>query len=96
MFLFRYISCLYLMNKVDLVSREELDLMHQDPNMVPISAHEQWCLDMLIEYFFLDIEFSLIYYNCYCMYLLPSLYVSTSVPVALRKWSEMFVLMISI
>lgn len=41
---------MYLMNKVDLISEQELMLMHQDPNMVPICASEQWCLDMLIEY----------------------------------------------
>ncbi|CAD7946829.1 unnamed protein product [Amoebophrya sp. A120] len=45
----KYVSCLYLMNKVDLISQEELQLMHEDPNMVPICASEQWCLDMLIE-----------------------------------------------
>ena len=30
----KYVPVLYLMNKVDLLSQEELDLMHEDPNMV--------------------------------------------------------------
>lgn len=38
------------MNKVDLICPEELELMHQDPHMVPIAANEKWCLDALIEY----------------------------------------------
>ncbi len=30
----KYIPALYIMNKVDLISQDELDLMHDDPNMV--------------------------------------------------------------
>ena len=37
------------MNKVDLICEKELDIMHEDANMVPVCAAEQWCLDMLIE-----------------------------------------------
>ena len=37
----KYVSCLYLMNKVDLISKKELDIMHEDPNMVPICAAER-------------------------------------------------------
>ncbi len=41
----KYIPALYIMNKVDLISKEELELMHEDPTMVPVSTSEQWCMD---------------------------------------------------
>ena len=45
----RYVPALYVMNKVDLLSTKELEIMHRDPNMVPICADQKWCLDALIE-----------------------------------------------
>lgn len=45
----KYVPVLYIMNKVDLIAQEELDLMHEDPNMVPISTSETWCMTALIE-----------------------------------------------
>jgi len=45
----KYIPVLYIMNKVDTISVPELELLHDDPNCVPISANEKWCLEYLVE-----------------------------------------------
>lgn len=45
----KYIPVLYVMNKVDTISPQELDLLHEDPNSVPIAANEKWCLEYLVE-----------------------------------------------
>lgn len=37
------------MNKVDTISVQELELLHEDPNCVPISSGEKWCLEYLVE-----------------------------------------------
>lgn len=44
-----YIPCLYVLNKVDAVSVEELELLEQFPHYVPISAKDEWNLDELLE-----------------------------------------------
>ncbi|EAS05722.2 developmentally-regulated GTP-binding protein (macronuclear) [Tetrahymena thermophila SB210] len=45
----KYIPCLYVMNKIDDLTMEELDIIDQIPHYVPISAHLEWNLDELIE-----------------------------------------------
>lgn len=44
-----YIPCLYVLNKIDQITIEELDLVDQIPHCVPISAHHEWNLDALLE-----------------------------------------------
>lgn len=44
-----YIPCLYVLNKIDAITIEELDLLDQIPHYVPVSAHLEWNLDELLE-----------------------------------------------
>jgi len=44
-----YIPCIYVLNKIDQISIEELDLVYKVPNAVPISAHHKWNFDDLLE-----------------------------------------------
>eukprot|EP00922_Rhytidocystis_sp_ex-Travisia-forbesii_P027101 GHVS01039764.1.p1 GENE.GHVS01039764.1~~GHVS01039764.1.p1 ORF type:complete len:368 (+),score=64.16 GHVS01039764.1:585-1688(+) len=44
-----YVPCLYVMNKIDQITIEELDLLSQCPHYVPISAHREWNLDDLLD-----------------------------------------------
>jgi len=44
-----YTPCLYLLNKIDTVTIEELDLLSRVPHYVPISAHHEWNFDELLE-----------------------------------------------
>ncbi|TIA91455.1 hypothetical protein E3P99_01046 [Wallemia hederae] len=44
-----YIPCIYVLNKIDAISIEELDLLYQIPNSVPISSSQWLNIDELIE-----------------------------------------------
>ncbi|CCW60090.1 unnamed protein product [Phytomonas sp. EM1] len=44
-----YIPCLYVLNKIDQISIEELDIIARLPHNCPISAHHGWNLDGLLE-----------------------------------------------
>lgn len=44
-----YIPCLYVLNKIDAISVEELDLLDRVPHYVPVSAHHGWNFDELLE-----------------------------------------------
>ena len=44
-----YIPCIYLLNKIDQISVEELDIIYRIPHAVPISAHHKWNFDDLLE-----------------------------------------------
>lgn len=44
-----YVPCIYLLNKIDQVSIEELDIIYKIPHCVPISAHHKWNFDDLLE-----------------------------------------------
>ena len=44
-----YIPCLYVLNKIDQITIEELDVLDRIPHVVPISAHHEWNLDELLE-----------------------------------------------
>jgi len=44
-----YIPCIYVLNKIDQITIEELDLVYKVPNAVPISAHHKWNFDDLLE-----------------------------------------------
>ena len=45
----KYIPCLYILNKIDDITMEELEILDQIPHYVPISAHLNWGLDDLID-----------------------------------------------
>ncbi|QPG75584.1 GTP-binding protein rbg1 [Brettanomyces nanus] len=45
----RYIPAIYLLNKIDSISVQELELLYRIPNAVPISAGKEWNLDELLE-----------------------------------------------
>ena len=45
----RYIPCVYVLNKIDQLTIEELDIIDQLPHHVPISAAQEWNLDELME-----------------------------------------------
>eukprot|EP00735_Rhodelphis_limneticus_P014304 TRINITY_DN8308_c0_g1::TRINITY_DN8308_c0_g1_i1::g.10315::m.10315 TRINITY_DN8308_c0_g1::TRINITY_DN8308_c0_g1_i1::g.10315 ORF type:complete len:312 (+),score=51.82,sp/Q54HP3/DRG1_DICDI/73.23/7e-173,TGS/PF02824.16/1.7e-20,MMR_HSR1/PF01926.18/1.1e-19,FeoB_N/PF02421.13/8.1e-12,FeoB_N/PF02421.13/6.6e+02,Dynamin_N/PF00350.18/0.62,Dynamin_N/PF00350.18/0.03,GTP_EFTU/PF00009.22/21,GTP_EFTU/PF00009.22/6.4e+02,GTP_EFTU/PF00009.22/1.6,ArgK/PF03308.11/0.0059,ArgK/PF03308.11/7.9e+02,Miro/PF08477.8/0.019,Miro/P len=44
-----YIPCVYVLNKIDSISIEELDLLDRVPHYIPISAKDEWNLDDLLE-----------------------------------------------
>lgn len=44
-----YMPCVYVLNKIDAISIEELDLLYRIPNSVPISAKQWLNIDELIE-----------------------------------------------
>jgi len=44
-----YVPCIYLLNKIDQISVEELDIIYKVPHCVPISAHHKWNFDDLLE-----------------------------------------------
>lgn len=44
-----YIPALYVMNKIDQLTIEELDIIDQMPNYVPISSRDEWNIDELME-----------------------------------------------
>lgn len=44
-----YIPCIYLLNKIDQISIEELDVIYKIPHCVPVSAHHHWNFDDLLE-----------------------------------------------
>ncbi|CEO96803.1 OBG-type G domain-containing protein [Plasmodiophora brassicae] len=44
-----YVPALYILNKIDTISIEELDLLARVPHYVPISAKDEWNFDDLME-----------------------------------------------
>ncbi|KAL1922039.1 uncharacterized protein VTP21DRAFT_10681 [Calcarisporiella thermophila] len=44
-----YIPAIYVLNKIDQISIEELDMIYKIPHAVPISAHHEWNFDELLE-----------------------------------------------
>lgn len=44
-----YIPCLYVLNKIDAITIEELDILYNIPHVVPISAEHGWNMDELLE-----------------------------------------------
>lgn len=44
-----YTPCLYVLNKIDSITIEELDLLSRVPHYVPISGHKEWNFDELLE-----------------------------------------------
>jgi len=44
-----YIPCIYVLNKIDKVSMEELQILCEHPHFVPISSKDEWNFDELLE-----------------------------------------------
>jgi len=44
-----YVPCIYVLNKIDSISIEELDIIDRCPHYVPISAKDEWNFDELME-----------------------------------------------
>lgn len=44
-----YVPCIFVLNKIDQISIEELDLVDRIPHHVPISAKDEWNLDELMD-----------------------------------------------
>ncbi|TPX36987.1 threonine---tRNA ligase [Synchytrium microbalum] len=44
-----YIPAVYVLNKIDQISIEELDIVYRIPHAIPISAHHGWNFDDLLE-----------------------------------------------
>lgn len=43
-----YTPCIYILNKIDQISIEELEIIYKVPHCVPISAHHKWNYDDLL------------------------------------------------
>jgi small GTP-binding protein len=61
-----YIPCIYVLNKVDQITIEELDILDRFPHYIPISAHlvrprQNWNLDGLVEKIWEYLNFLRIY-----------------------------------
>lgn len=44
-----YLPAIYVLNKIDQISIEELDIVYKIPHAVPVSAHHEWNFDDLLE-----------------------------------------------
>eukprot|EP01006_Ploeotia_vitrea_P029484 TRINITY_DN62027_c0_g1_i1.p1 TRINITY_DN62027_c0_g1~~TRINITY_DN62027_c0_g1_i1.p1 ORF type:complete len:368 (+),score=29.37 TRINITY_DN62027_c0_g1_i1:67-1170(+) len=44
-----YVPCVYVMNKIDQITIEELDIINRLPHNCPISARDNWNMDGLLE-----------------------------------------------
>jgi small GTP-binding protein len=44
-----YTPCLYVLNKIDQITIEELDILNRMPDVVPVSGFHKWNLDELLE-----------------------------------------------
>ena len=45
----KYVKCLYVYNKIDMLSLKEIDALARKPMSVVVSANKEWNLDGLIE-----------------------------------------------
>lgn len=44
-----YVPCIFVLNKIDTITIEELDLLSKVPHYVPVSARDEWNFDELLE-----------------------------------------------
>ncbi|KAJ1553248.1 GTP-binding protein [Nowakowskiella sp. JEL0078] len=56
-----YIPAVYVLNKIDQISIEELDIIYKIPHSVPISAHHGWNFDDLLEKMWLYLDLARVY-----------------------------------
>ena len=45
----KYVPCIYVLNKIDTITIEELNLLDRVPHYVPICAGREWGFDDLLE-----------------------------------------------
>jgi small GTP-binding protein len=55
------IPCVYVLNKIDSISMQELEIIHQTPHCVPISAKDRWNLDDLLEEMWAKLNLTRVY-----------------------------------
>lgn len=56
-----YLPALYVVNKIDSITIEELDLLNELPNWVPISCRLNWNMDELLEKIWLKLGLVRVY-----------------------------------
>ncbi|OZJ05226.1 hypothetical protein BZG36_02318 [Bifiguratus adelaidae] len=56
-----YIPCIYVLNKIDQISIQELDLVYKIPYACPISAHHEWNFDELLDMMWQRLDLARIY-----------------------------------
>jgi len=56
-----YASCIYVLNKIDTITIEELDLLSKVPHYVPVCADKEWNFDDLLEKIWLYLNMFRIY-----------------------------------
>eukprot|EP00758_Cryptobia_borreli_P010544 Tbor_TRINITY_DN5577_c4_g9::TRINITY_DN5577_c4_g9_i1::g.12712::m.12712 len=56
-----YIPAIYVLNKIDQISVEELDILSRVPHNCPISSHHKWNLDGLLECIWDHLNFIRVY-----------------------------------
>lgn len=56
-----YIPCIYVLNKIDAISMEELEILNQMPHFVPISGYKSWNFEELYETIWDYLKFIRIY-----------------------------------
>lgn len=44
-----YLPCIYILNKIDQITIEELDMIYKIPHAIPVSGHHCWNFDDLLE-----------------------------------------------
>lgn len=44
-----YIPAIYVLNKIDQISIQELDIIYKIPHAIPVSAHHEWNFDDLLD-----------------------------------------------
>lgn len=45
---YRYVKCLYVYNKVDMISIEDMDKLAREPNSIVVSVHMKLNLEALL------------------------------------------------
>ncbi|CAE8689736.1 unnamed protein product [Polarella glacialis] len=63
-----YVRCLYVYNKIDMLSVKELDEIARRPHVVPISVYKNWNLDMLLRRMWQELEIVRVYTKKKAMY----------------------------
>ena len=56
-----YIPCIYVLNKIDAISMEELEILNKMPHFVPVSGHLEWNFEELYETIWDYLDFIRIY-----------------------------------
>eukprot|EP01055_Gregarina_sp_Pseudo9_P001368 Gregarina_sp_Pseudo_9__1367@NODE_1915_length_1256_cov_5_786360_g1776_i0_p1_GENE_NODE_1915_length_1256_cov_5_786360_g1776_i0NODE_1915_length_1256_cov_5_786360_g1776_i0_p1_ORF_typecomplete_len368_score52_87MMR_HSR1_Xtn/PF16897_5/7_4e42MMR_HSR1/PF01926_23/3_1e26FeoB_N/PF02421_18/2_9e18TGS/PF02824_21/9_4e03TGS/PF02824_21/3e13Dynamin_N/PF00350_23/1_2Dynamin_N/PF00350_23/0_00073MnmE_helical/PF12631_7/8_2e05PduVEutP/PF10662_9/0_00021GTP_EFTU/PF00009_27/0_048GTP_EFTU/PF00009_27/69RsgA_GTPase/PF03193_16/ len=57
----KYVKCLYIYNKVDMLPLDEIDALARQPMSVVVSSQKRWNLDQLLERIWVEMEMVRIY-----------------------------------